>query len=498
MVASMSAANLTLPDNFDLAAKLQALKGAAVLAMGDVMLDRFIYGQVERISPEAPIPVLRVERESTMLGGAGNVLRNIAALGAAPRFVTVIGKDAAGWEVQSLAGSELGDVCHLLIDPSATTTIKDRYIANGQQMLRADRDCLGPPKLAIQQTLQQMAKNYLGEVRALILSDYGKGVLNPNILHELVGAARKAGVPVIVDPKGRDFSIYRGAAFITPNRRELSDATNLPVGSDEEVEAACRKVIESCGIDAVLATRSEAGMTLVRKDGLVVHLQAEAQEVFDVSGAGDTVVATFGTALAAGLEAEAAARLANIAAGVVVAKQGTAVAYPSELLRAAQVERLLSHENKILETDGAVKKVRAWQAAGLTVGFTNGCFDLLHPGHLSLLEQCAAVCDRLIIGLNGDASVKRLKGQSRPIQDQAARAAVLASLATVDRVVLFDQDTPRELLEQLRPDVLVKGADYTVDQVVGADLVQGYGGKVILADLKNGYSTTDTIARLTN
>ncbi|MGO1119620.1 D-glycero-beta-D-manno-heptose-7-phosphate kinase [Rhodovibrionaceae bacterium A322] len=483
------------PDQ-DLAADLQALKGAPVLAMGDVMLDRFVYGQVERISPEAPIPVLRVDRESTMLGGAGNVLRNLAALGAAPRFVTVIGKDSAGRDIQNLAGTELGDVCHLLIDPSATTTIKDRYIANGQQMLRADRDCLSPPKLAIQQTLQQMAKSYLPEVKALVLSDYGKGVLNPTILHELVSEARKAGVPVIVDPKGRDFSIYRGASFVTPNRKELAEATNLPVGSDEEVEAACRKIIETCGIDAVLATRSEAGMTLVDKDGLVVHLPAEAQEVFDVSGAGDTVVATFGTALAAGLKAETAARLANIAAGVVVAKQGTAVAFPTELLRAAQVERLLSHENKVMEAEEAAKKVRSWQAAGLKVGFTNGCFDLLHPGHLSLLEQCAAACDRLIVGLNSDASVKRLKGDSRPVQNEAARAAVLASLATVDRVVLFGQDTPLELLELLRPDVLVKGADYTVEQVVGAELVQSYGGEILLAELKAGHSTTNTIARL--
>ncbi|MGP1256088.1 MAG: D-glycero-beta-D-manno-heptose 1-phosphate adenylyltransferase [Kiloniellales bacterium] len=485
----------------DLAAELQALAGVKVLTVGDVMLDRYVTGVVERISPEAPIPVLRVLTEDTALGGAGNVLRNLAALGAEPLFCGVIGNDTAGLEVQHLVGEALGGGAHLIKDKGVATTVKQRLIGGGQQILRADWDAGGPPRAKALETLEGYALDLLSQARALLLSDYGKGLLQTDLLRRLIEAARAAGLPIVVDPKGRDYSRYAGADFVTPNRRELAEATGLPTGNDAEVAAAAGRLIAEAGVGSVLATRSEQGMTLVTGDGRggvadVVHLAAKAQEVFDVSGAGDTVVAAFGAGLAAGLAAPVAARLANIAAGIVVAKRGAAVASPGELLRAGQTARLQSAEAKIVDRSAAAADTRSWQAEKLTVGFTNGCFDILHPGHLHLLRQARAACDRLIVGLNSDASVKRLKGETRPVQDEAARAAVLASLADVDRVVIFGEDTPYDLIAAVEPDLLVKGADYDEAEVVGADLVKARGGRVLLADLKDGHSTSRTVEKL--
>ena len=485
----------------DLAAELQALAGVKVLTVGDIMLDRYVTGVVERISPEAPIPVLRVLEEDAALGGAGNVLRNLAALGAQPLFCGVVGDDPAGLEVQRLAGEALGGGAHLIKDRGIATTVKQRLLAGGQQVLRADWDAGGSPRAEALETLERYAIDLLGQARALLLSDYGKGLLQPDLLRRLIEAARVAGLPIVVDPKGRDYSRYRGVDFVTPNRRELAEATGLPVGNDAEVAAAAACLIAEAGVGSVLATRSEQGMTLVAGDGRggvaeVVHLAAKAQEVFDVSGAGDTVVAAFGAGLAAGLAAPASARLANTAAGIVVAKRGTAVAVPDELLRAGRTERLQTVEAKIVDRSAATADSRSWRAEKLTVGFTNGCFDILHPGHLHLLRQARAACDRLIVGLNSDASVKRLKGEARPVQDEAARAAVLASLADVDRVVIFGEDTPYDLIVALEPDLLVKGADYDEAEVVGADLVKARGGRVLLADLKDGHSTSRTVERL--
>ena len=491
----------------DLAGAVERLSGVPVLVLGDIMLDRFVYGTVERISPEAPIPVLRIGQETAMLGGAGNVLRNLAALGARPHGIAVIGEDAAGTEVEELARLCLQPVqgeIELIRMPARRTTIKDRFIAAGQQLLRVDRDPEAALDAATQDRVQAAALAAVARASAVILSDYGKGLLSEALVAAVVEAAAQRGCPVVVDPKGRDFARYRGAAWVTPNRRELQEASGLATGDDDAVAEAARKVIADSGVGAVLATRSEQGMTLVSgvtgvsgKGGAeVCHLKAEAREVYDVSGAGDTVVAAFAAALGGGLDAVTAAQLANVAAAIVVGKLGTAVARPGEILHALHASELLAAEAKVVGLDGLVEQVARWRKAGLQVGFTNGCFDLLHPGHVSLLEQARAACDRLIVGLNSDASIRRLKGETRPVQGEAARAAVLASLASVSRVVVFGEDTPLTLIEALKPDVLVKGADYTVDQVVGADVVQAYGGKVVLAELSPGHSTTATIARL--
>lgn len=482
----------------DLLALVDRLDGASVMVVGDVMLDRFLYGAVDRVSPEAPIPVLRLEREVTMLGGAGNVLRNLAAVGAKTVFFAVVGEDTAGQEVRQLVERESADpaLIHLLVDGARATTIKERYIATGQQLLRADRETSFEVAQATKDKLLTEAEQALEGVGALVLSDYGKGVLPGDVVTRLIARANALGCPVIVDPKAVDYGYYRGAALVTPNRRELAQASGQSVQGDAEIVAACRRLTETAGLGGVLATRSEEGMSLVLASGEARHLPARAREVFDVSGAGDTVVALLGAALAAGIALEDAAGLANIAAGVVVGKTGTAVAEAMEIRQTIHASRLSQAEAKFVDHELLLDQVARWRQAGFKVGFTNGCFDLLHPGHISLLRQARAACDRLVVGLNSDASVARLKGPTRPVQAETARAVVLASLEDVDRVVVFGEDTPLELIEALRPDVLIKGADYAADEVVGAKEVQAYGGRLVLAQLEPGHSTTATLNRL--
>ncbi|MEQ8602695.1 MAG: D-glycero-beta-D-manno-heptose-7-phosphate kinase [Marivibrio sp.] len=479
----------------DIAAAIDRLGDATVVCVGDLMLDRFVEGSVRRISPEAPIPVLSVARRRTDLGGAGNVARNLAALGAKTRLFAAVGADDAAQEVRRALDSLSGLTAQLSVASDRPTTVKTRFMAGGQQLLRTDEEEIGPLDAEARTALIEAATAALQGAGALALSDYGKGVLCDETIAALIEAARAAGAPVICDPKGRDYSRYRGAQWLTPNRSELALASGAPTHDADAVEAACRRIVETAGVEGVLATRSEQGMTLFGPDG-TLHLPTRAREVFDVAGAGDTVVAAFAAGLAAGVPAAEAAQLANQAAGVVVGKVGTATAYPAELLSAAHEDAWLGGEAKVVPAAAAADRVAGWRRRGKRVGFTNGCFDLLHPGHLSLIRQARAACDRLVVGLNSDESVRRLKGPDRPVQSEAARAAVLASLAAVDLVVVFGEDTPLALIETLKPDVLVKGADYARDQVVGAAQVESWGGRVVLAELLDGHSTTGTLKRL--
>ena len=479
-----------------LASLIDRLKGGRILCVGDVMLDRFTYGEVTRISAEAPIPVCRVVNESIMLGGAGNVVRNLDALGAASEFVTVIGADDAGGQVEEFLQTLSTVHSGLLTDESRQTTIKDRFIAGVQQLLRVDRESTTPVAGDIAEQVRTRVEAALPSVGAVVVSDYGKGVLASDAIAQLTGKARKAGKPLIVDPKGADYARYAGAYLITPNRLELSEASRMPVETDDDIIVAARHIAATCNIENVLVTRSREGMTLVTKDD-VHHLPPEAREVFDVSGAGDTVVATLAAALAIGAPLLDAARLANVAAGIVVGKVGTAVAYPDDIADAIHRQTLLTPgEANILPLVPALDRIGTWRLRGDRIGFTNGCFDLIHPGHVALLAKSRAACDRLIVGLNADASVRRLKGETRPVQNEASRAAVLASLESVDLVIVFAEDTPVALIEAIKPDLLAKGADYSIDEVVGADLVQAQGGEILLVDLEAGHSTTATIARL--
>ena len=479
----------------DTLAKLpRAFAGATVLVLGDVMLDRFVYGAVERISPEAPVPVIAVERETEMLGGAGNVARNVAALGGRAVLVGVIGDDEAGRTLIGLIDREPSLDSVLIVDPQRRTTEKTRYISGSHQMLRADREDRGDADAA---ALMTAFSARLAQVDVVVLSDYAKGVLSAPVLRAAIAAANAAGKPVIVDPKSRDLSRYDGATLVKPNRREAADATGVTGAGDEAAAEAANAILHAApNLASALVTRGGAGMTLAVRGEAPVHLPATALEVFDVSGAGDTVAATLALALAAGAPPLDAARLANLAAGLVVAKIGTDVVTADELVGLALGAHADPGQDKIADRDGALALVASWRARGLKVGFTNGCFDLLHPGHVSLLAQAKAACDRLIVGLNTDASVQRLKGPTRPVQKEVARATVLASLSSVDLVVLFDEETPLDLIKAFRPDVLVKGADYTIETVVGSDVVLGYGGKVLLAQLKAGQSTTNLIGRM--
>jgi D-beta-D-heptose 7-phosphate kinase / D-beta-D-heptose 1-phosphate adenosyltransferase len=472
--------------------RLHRLRGRRVLVLGDVMLDTFRYGQCTRISPEAPIPVVRVEREDVMLGGAGNVARGIAALGGEAVLIGLVGDDAAGATFHARLAEEGGIFADLVTDGRPTTQ-KIRYVAGQQQLLRADVEHARPADPA---PLLAAFARQLPAADAVVLSDYAKGVLTPALLRQAIAMARDAGKPVIADPKSADVSRYDGVTLLTPNAGEAAAATGIACDEDETAARGATRLLESMpGSPAVLVTRGPRGMTLASRDGAARHLPALAREVFDVSGAGDTVVATLAIALAAGEEVGHAAELANIAAGRAVEKPGTAVVTPEELADELHDDHILSADSKVATLEEATRIVAAWRRRGARIGFTNGCFDLLHPGHVSQLAQARARCDRLVVAVNTDRSVSALKGPARPVQHEDARAAVLAALDAVDLVIPFDEDTPVRLIEALAPDVLVKGKDYSVDRIAGADFVLARGGEVFLADLLPGHSTTALIAR---
>jgi len=478
----------------DLVALVEKLRHVRVLCVGDAMVDHFVRGRVERISPEAPVPVLHIENEETRLGGAGNVLRNLHGLGVETCFISVTGSDAAGRDLTRMV-AELGTTeAHVLAERGRTTTVKTRFIAETQQLLRTDREQVAPLRDNLRGELMKLVNAALPDHRVVVVSDYAKGVLANGLAGEIIGAARAAGATVVVDPKGTDYGVYRGASVLKPNGRELAAAAGRPLETEADLVAAARGLIAAFDFAALLVSRGKNGMVLVERDGAVHRLAAEAREVYDVSGAGDTVVAVLGAALAAGASLLEAAQLANTAAGIVVGKIGTAIV-PANELQQALVDRDALEHSKVAPVPLALDHVARWRRNGLKIGFTNGCFDLLHPGHVSLLKQARAACDRLVVALNSDASVQKLKGAGRPVQNEDARAAVLASLASVDLVVVFDEETPLSLIEAMRPDVLVKGADYRPDQVVGGAFVESYGGTILLAALLPGYSTTATIAR---
>ena len=383
-----------------------------------------------------------------------------------------------------------------MVEAGRRTTVKTRYIAGGQQLLRADQERVAPPNTEIERQLIGRIETAMATCDAVILSDYGKGVLTDGVMRAAIEAAKALGKPTVVDPKGKDYSRYRRASVVTPNQKELAEAAGMPTGSDAEVHAAALAVLRQSGIETMVATRGAKGMLVVPgTDAEPASLGTQAREVFDVSGAGDTVVAVLGLALGAGADLAAGARLANLAGGLVVAKPGTATVSREDLHHAMNLDAWAEGDAKIVSSEALVVRIENWRARGRRIGFTNGCFDLLHPGHIQLLHQARAACDRLVVGLNSDASVARLKGADRPVQGEGARSSVLAALESVDLVVVFDEDTPLSLIKTVRPDILIKGADYTVDQVVGAVEVKGWGGEVVLVPLAEGHSTTGLISR---
>lgn len=463
---------------------------ARVAVIGDIILDEYLSGEVSRVSPEAPVVVVRRKEAHCVPGGAANVAANVAAFGAEAILVGVIGDDTATQDLfQSLRKHGKIDLTGLVKDPGRCTTRKKRILANGQQIARVDYEDTHALPDDIEASIVAEASRAILSSDVVVISDYGKGVLSDRVLGTLFDLARQHGKQTVVDPKRTDLTAYRGASLITPNRAELAAATGLKTGTDEEVERAARAAHRASGAD-ILLTRSEKGMSYLPRRGDTVHLPTVAREVFDVSGAGDTVIAVLSTMLAAGYAIHDAMRIANHAAGIVVGKVGTATLTRNEVAACLAVDGETRHTEGLVSWEEAFDLRTRWREQGYTVGIANGCFDLLHPGHISLIRQAATACDKLIMALNTDASVRRLKGPTRPVQSEAARAEVMAAIKGVDCVVLFDQDTPLQLIEYLQPDAIVKGSDYRVDQVVGADLVQQRGGRVILVELTPNQSTT--------
>lgn len=470
---------------------------ARILCVGDVMLDRFVSGTIRRISPESPVPVLSFGATQLYPGGAANVARNVAALGGHCTLIGVVGDDDSG---RMLAGElrSTGQVRpDFVVAADRPTTEKTRFVAHGQHVLRVDQEdarAIAPETAA---ALLARIESAIAGHRVLVLSDYAKGVLTDEVVGRAIALARGAGLAIVVDPKSKNFARYAGATVITPNTKEIEAATDIdPAEGDAQAVAAGERGLEQSHCEAILITRAERGMTLVRRGAPPVHIASQAREVFDVVGAGDTVVATLSLALGAGGDLEEAARVANIAAGIAVGRRGTSTVSQSDLLDAltkAGATDSHIHAGKVMRIAESAEIARMWRHDGLKVGFTNGVFDILHLGHINLLRFCRRNCDRLIVGINSDASVRRLKGPERPFNGEADRAEVLAALDMVDAVVIFEEDTPLALIERVQPDVLVKGADYTLDNIVGAEVVLGRGGKVLRFDLVPGRSSTNLI-----
>lgn len=476
---------------------VERLAEAKVLCIGDIMLDKFVYGEVNRISPEAPIPVLKTKSDKLLLGGAGNVANNLSCLGVETHFISVIGNDSTGKTITKLIKKIPNIEANLITVEKRPTTLKTRFIASGQQMMRVDDETTLNIDHSIESNIIDLTGSALDNCGALVLADYGKGVLTRSLLKQIIKLAKSRKIPVVIDPQGFDYSAYNGANLITPNLKELSEATTMPTGSDEEINAAAISLISKYKINSVLATRSGDGMSLIDKKCFTTFA-AEAREIFDVSGAGDTVAATVSACLAANIKLDHGVKLANIAAGIVVAKLGTAVVYTNDIISNFRNESIKSIDKKLYTIHSITEQIEIWRSKGLKIGFTNGCFDILHPGHLSTITKAKSLCDKLIVGLNSDSSVKNLKGNNRPVQSEAARSKILVSLEDVDGVIIFNEKNPNNILKIIKPEIFVKGADYSIENIPEAKIIHSYGGDIILADIKDGFSTTNTISKINN
>jgi len=474
---------------------LDGFRNLHILVVGDLMLDEYLWGRSERISPEAPVPIVNITGEDLRLGGAGNVANNLLSLGCRVRVASVVGNDADGKKLANLLGERDIDVEGLVWADDRSTSRKSRILASNQQMLRIDREVCTPITPVQEDHLLAQVREAIPHVQGILVSDYLKGVLTAKVLQEIIAMGREARCPVVVDPKGSDYAKYRGATLLTPNRKEAQLASGIPILDEQSLRTAGRKLSEALQLDALVLTRSEEGMTLFLKGGEEEHFPTLAREVFDVSGAGDTVLASLGACLASGISVSQAAKLSNLAAGIVVGKVGTSTVSPEEILEEVSHQHRDS-DLKIRSLSSLTRVLEADRLKGKTIVFTNGCFDLLHVGHVKYLQKARQLGDLLVLGLNSDASIRRLKGPKRPLIGEEERAHILAALDCIDYVVLFDEDTPLELIRQVRPHILVKGGDYKADDVVGKDFVESYGGRVELITFVAGKSTTNIIDRV--
>lgn len=494
--------------NIELIDLVQNLGQPRVLVLGDLMLDRYVWGDAARISQEAPVILLRAESREERLGGASSVATMLRALGARVAIGGAVGADADGARIRQLLTDLDIDTEGVTIDGGRPSTVKERYIGRAQhkhpqQMLRVDYEVTGPLDPTLEHQLCVWIQHQLRKADIVLISDYAKGVCTPNVLAAAIAGARGEGLRVLVDPtRGGDYRRYAGSTAMTPNRLEASLATGLTLGNTDLVLQAGARLVQQCELEAAIITLDKDGMALVHRDGRSKMLPTRARQVYDITGAGDMVLSVLGMALAAGADYENAIAVANVAGGLEVEKIGVATVTRDEIL-----SDLLRTNNilvagstpgaeKVLTLPSLKREVDNRRAHGQRVAFTNGCFDLLHAGHVEYLQSARAQADVLIVGLNSDASVRNLKGPDRPINPLDARLRVLTSLQAVDFVIVFDEATPQELIEALKPDVLVKGADYRKEDVVGAEFVESYGGRVFLAPLRSGYSTTRLVEKL--
>ncbi len=483
-------------NSHDLSEVLAGLGRPRVLILGDLILDRYVTGEVSRISPEAPIPVLAAQRSHELLGGAGNVAANLRAMEASVAVMGLVGDDSDGRALVSMLADIGADAGGCVVDASRPTTRKARLMGGIQQMLRIDWEESFPAHGAAESALLDQLAERVANADAVVLSDYGKGVLTPKVIAAAIEAARQAGVPVLVDPKGTDYARYRGATLVTPNRKEAEQALGRRFGTLEELPQGARELIEVAELDAAVITLGADGIFHLERSGASGRVPTVARAVFDVTGAGDTVIAQLALGLGAGLPLGTAVELANQAAGIVVGRRGAAAVDRADL--AAVLHHAPRADGKVLAPGDLASCLAAWRAEGKRIAFTNGCFDILHAGHVDYLRFARSKADCLLVGINDDDSVRRLKGPTRPVNPVEDRMAVLAALEMVDAVVAFGQDTPAEIIQRVTPDVLVKGEDWADKGVVGREWVEQHGGAVHLAPLVPGRSTTGIIERARN
>lgn len=494
--------------NGDLIDLVQNLGQPRVLVVGDVMLDRYIWGDAARISQEAPVLLLQADRRDERLGGASSVATMLRALGARVSLAGVVGEDGDGQRIRQLM-TDLGiDHEAVLVDELRPSTVKERYIGRAQsrhpqQIVRVDYETRKPVPVHIEEQLSKILAVKMQKADVVLVSDYDKGVCTPGLMTSLVAAARQAGLRVVADPiRGSDYRKYHGCSAITPNRLEAGLATGRVLPTVAEAMEAAIQLREMLDLEAAIITLDKEGMALCHVDGRRKHFSTRPRQVYDITGAGDMVMAVLAMTLASGADYDGAIRLANIAGGLEVEKVGVATVTRDEILRdlfASGPVQGGGHGaglEKLFERQPLVFELECRRRLGQRVAFTNGCFDVLHAGHVQYLREARAQADLLVVGLNSDASVRALKGQQRPVNESAARAAVLNALAAVDYVTIFDELTPLEVIRQVKPDVLVKGADYQRDEVIGAEFVESYGGRVHLASLRDGYSTSKILRKL--
>jgi D-beta-D-heptose 7-phosphate kinase / D-beta-D-heptose 1-phosphate adenosyltransferase len=467
-----------------------------VLVIGDIMLDRYLFGEVERISPEAPVPVVLLKQKNDRLGGAANVAANLIKLGIKTRLTGYLGADADGDILLRLL-EEIGIATDGIVQFEMRSTItKTRILGGHQQMLRFDQESRTSFNSFEKEQIQKRTIEQISNLPSIIvLSDYAKGVLSTDLCEIIIQQAKNLGIPVLVDPKGKDYSKYHGATALTPNQREVAEVCGISTHNITEILLNAKQLRSTLDLQFVAITRGEEGVSLIDAD-TVCHIPATAKQVFDVSGAGDTVISTLAAGIIYGLNYHEALTLANIAAGIVVGFVGTAPITREDLIHELIFQRSAAQADKICNVEDLKMRVSAWRSKGQQIVFTNGCFDLLHAGHVTYLEQARKLGDRLILGLNTDRSVSALKGPNRPVIQEQDRARVLAALESIDAVVIFDEDTPLDLICTVKPEVLVKGSDYTEEEVVGGTEVKSWGGEVILLPIAPGRSTSNILAKV--